>query len=77
MRIEIYEGKGGVFGLCEDPTLLPSAHRPWKPFKSIDAQPGEQRIGADIDKVIADIEKQGYHLTKPKITTTISTSSQP
>lgn len=41
----------------------------WRPGEDLDVK--EPRVGLDVAAAIADIEKQGYHVSRVRITTTV------
>lgn len=41
---------------------LPTEFGPWSLTREIDLQPGEHRIGASADDIIAGVKKDGYYM---------------
>ena len=42
--------------------LPPHPYGQWKFSREIDLKPGEHRIGASADDIIADVSRDGYHM---------------
>ncbi|HEX8532993.1 MAG TPA: hypothetical protein VF662_02405 [Allosphingosinicella sp.] len=77
MDVHIHKGKKGIYGFTDDEAgaKLPAQHGPWTYEKKMDMNRGEApRIAVSADDCLDDIEQQGYHLQKPRITSSIRTS---
>ncbi len=78
MKVYIFSGPNNVFGYTSDDTgaNLPSASGPWALFKTIEMTDGETgRIGVNSADALADINRQGYHLTRTVVQATRSTGN--
>ncbi|WP_137044683.1 hypothetical protein [Pseudolabrys sp. FHR47] len=59
-----------VYGFTGDASgaNLPTEQGPWKPFKSLEMNPGETaRVGVNTDAVLMGIHDKGYYLTAAEI----------
>ncbi|KLN54695.1 hypothetical protein [Variovorax paradoxus] len=46
-------------------------------WKTLDLDVKEPRVGLDVTAAIADIEKQGYHVSRVQVTTTVKDVPRP
>ena len=74
--VHVFESqkKLGTFGMTNDPagTNLPVALAPWKKAKPLDLKPTDApRVALDSQEALAAIEKDGFFITTPSVTSTI------
>ncbi len=69
MEVFVFSGVG-AFGFTRDRNgaNLPAEFGPWKFRNSVVMNAGEgQRIGVNTEECLADIARQGFHVTNAKI----------
>ena len=70
MLVYVFRGRAKSFGftLNELGSNLAPKQGPWRYFKTLDLETGRYRIDLDVEKALADISDNGFHIVTADVT---------